>query len=325
MDSLLREKSISTEQARTPLVTVVIPCYNHARFLPEAVRSVHAQRYSRVELIVVDDGSTDESGRLASALGARVLRQHNLGTGAARNAGLAFASGEYVIFLDADDELLPDAIVSGVTTLADRPDLSCVVRRCRVMDVDRRALPVGKADVHTTNLYREWLLHNFVWTPGAAIFRRERIAAIGGFPPDVSPAADYAVYLRLSRSGEVAFHPEDVVRYRQHDSNMSRDPLLMLEATLTVLDRERAHLPPEYAADFQRGLRNWREYYGEQIVDRLRRESRAGTNRNWRVRAVLALIRHCPQVLFTHAARKLTRVARGLPPSAIEPGRFDRG
>lgn len=305
------------------LVTIVIPCFNQGRYLPDALRSIRNQRYHSLETIVVDDGSTDGSSEIARQPQVTVIRQPNMGLGSARNAGLAAARGEFVVFLDADDELLAEAVSSGVATLQARPDLSCVVRQCQVMDADRRALMATRPSLDTADLYRQWLRHNFVWTPGAAVFRRDRIAAVGGFPNEVGPAADYAVYLTLSRRGEIAFEGRDAVRYRQHDSNMSRDPVLMLRATLAVLCRERQLVPPGYREDFEAGLRSWRAYYGEQIVERLRRDWRAGILGPWQRAAVWVLLRHCPRVVATHLLRKLSRIIRGITPGPIEPGRYE--
>jgi glycosyltransferase involved in cell wall biosynthesis len=308
----------------SPLVTVVIPCYNQARYLRDALRSVVDQRYTPLEVIVVDDGSTDDSAEVALRSGITPIRQPNAGLGVARNVGLAAAHGEFVVFLDADDELLPNAVASGVATLTASPKLSCVVRRCQLMDAEGRALPANYPPVTPTELYRQWLRTNFAWTPGAVMFRRSRIAEIGGFPADIGPAADYAVYLTLARNEAVAYEPREVVRYRQHGSNMSHDPVVMLTATLRVLREERPHLPKGAWRDYRAGLRAWREFYGEQIVERLRREWRMGIRGSWQQGAVVALARECPRVLATHVSRKATRLLRRLPPAVIEPGAFHR-
>jgi glycosyltransferase involved in cell wall biosynthesis len=305
-----------------PLVSVAIPCFNQARFLNDAIASVRRQRYAPVEVVVIDDGSTDETGQIAAAAGVKLSRQRNAGLSAARNAGLKMARGEFIVFLDADDELLPDAVESGVELLQSRSAISCVVRLCQSMDTERRPLPTVHTPLGTPDLYRVWLRRNFVWTPGAALFRTDAIRAIGGFPSDLAPAADYAVYLTLARKAAVVFDAREVVRYRQHDGNMSRDPVLMLLATLGVLRRERRHVAPEYRADFRAGVRLWREYYGEQIIERLRRERRASVNSPWQKTAVLALTRHCPRVLARHSLRKLSRVLRGARSAPIEAGRF---
>jgi glycosyltransferase involved in cell wall biosynthesis len=313
---------MSPERNR-PLVSVVIPCFNQSRFLETSIQSVRRQTYRPLEVIVVDDGSTDATSEVAGLQSATmVIRQSNRGTGAARNAGLAAARGEFVVFLDADDELLPDAVETGVTALLLHPQASCVVRYCQLMDAERRPLPTNRPQLETPNLYREWLLHNFVWTPGAVVFRRDDIASIGGFPADVSPAADYAVYLRLARGGRVILDSRDAVRYRQHDGNMSGDPVLMLRAIFEVLRRERRHVPAEYVDDFHAGLRAWRAYYCDLIVGSLRRAWREGRLGRQQLFAAWTLARHDIGALWTHITRKLTCVLSRVPPAPLECDRL---
>ncbi|HWO47940.1 MAG TPA: glycosyltransferase family A protein, partial [Solirubrobacterales bacterium] len=106
-----------------PLVSVVIPCWNQAHYLGEAIESALSQSYPSLEVIVVDDGSEDNSAAVAARFpGVRCLRQGNSGVAAARNRGLAEAGGEYAVFLDADDRLLPDALAVGVRELEARPE-----------------------------------------------------------------------------------------------------------------------------------------------------------------------------------------------------------
>jgi len=104
------------------LVSVVIPCYNQAHFLGEAIESVLAQSYPNFEIIVVDDGSTDDTSEVARRYpGVRLVRQENKGLSGARNAGLAHSEEEYVVFLDADDRLLPDALETVLEHLEAHP------------------------------------------------------------------------------------------------------------------------------------------------------------------------------------------------------------
>ncbi|HKT79985.1 MAG TPA: glycosyltransferase [Vicinamibacterales bacterium] len=307
-----------------PLVSVVIPCFNQGQFLGDALHSVQAQNYPAIETIVVNDGSSDDTSAIASAHGARLIVQLNQGVSAARNTGLRAAHGEFVVFLDADDELLPDAVASGVAALRQNLAASCVVRRCEAMDTDRRPLPTRYVEVDPKKLYPQLLQQNFAWTPGAAVFRRERLAELGGFPTEFSPAADYAVYLMLARRREVEFRATPAVKYRQHTRNMSLDPALMLRATLEVLLRERKHVPREFMAEYRRGLHRWREYYGDQIVERLRRERRAGASSAWQRHAVWTLLTCCPTIVAKHGWRKMSRLLRGFAPGPVEPDRFQR-
>jgi glycosyltransferase involved in cell wall biosynthesis len=306
----------------TPLVSIVIPCFNQARFLQVSLESALAQDWPSIESIVVDDGSTDATSQIAKAHGATiVVRQDNRGLSAARNAGLATAHGEYVLFLDADDQLLPDAVRSGVELLRRNQSVAAVGRRCLPMDVDGHPLPFTYPVQRSSDLYAQLLSDNVVWTPGAALFRRDSMQALGGFPLEHPAAADYAVLLAFARRGQLIIDPRDVVRYRKHDGNMSCDPMLMLRATLGTLRRERRFMPPEYTRLFAKGRRRWRQFYGEQLTMVLRREWRTSRRASHLARGVWFLCRHCPRQAATHFVRKLFRTLRQQPPTALDPPR----
>jgi len=296
-----------TDAPGRPMVSVVIPCFNQARFLPSAVASVLGQSYTCHDCTVVNDGSADDTAGVASSLGVRLIEQANRGVSEARNTGLAASRGEFVVFLDADDELLPGAVAEGVRVLTSDPSAAAVVGRCQAIDSSGRRLPAMHRPIDSANLYHEWLSNNFVWTPGAAMFRTRALAEIGGFPAGLGPAADYAVYLRLARSGRVRPIPDELVRYRQHDANMSGDPGLMLRATLEVLRRERLEAPTAARRHIRRGRQHWCDWYGEQIVQRLRTDWRQSRRGRDQIQAALTLVRHCPAVAFRHAARKTNR------------------
>lgn len=287
-----------------PTVSVVIPCFNQARYLRQAIRSAFEQSLPPLECIVVDDGSTDETAAVAELLHARVIRQPNRGVSAARNAGLAAARGELVVFLDADDVLLPAALDTEAGALAANRAIDAVVTRCEAMDEAGTAIPVVHHRIDPDNLYRDWLSRNFVWTPGAAMFRRDALTALGGFGEDLGAAADYALYLRLAREGRVAFVEGAAVRYRRHATSMSRDPALMLRATMKALQGEEPHGGRDAV---RRGRRVWCAWYGEQIVHDLRAHWHARVFGRRQVSALLTLIRRCPSTVAQHVARKVRR------------------
>jgi hypothetical protein len=295
-------------------VTVVIPCFNQGRYLSAALRSVQRQSYGgTVETVVVDDGSTDNTADEARRAGVVLVSQPNLGVSMARNAGMRVARGDYIIFLDADDELMPDAVASGAAALAARPDVSCVVRRCQSIDSESRLVPTTHPAVDHDDLYGEWLQHNFVWTPGAAVFRRQSLEAIGGFAPNIDAAADYRLYLALSRTGAVVYDERDAVLHRQHDGNMSADPALMLRMTLAALRLERPMVPEHRRTAFEHGQKRWKAHYGEQILEQLRRNPRGAARRGWDLEAAWTLLRHCPQLLVRRGATKLFRTIAATP------------
>jgi glycosyltransferase involved in cell wall biosynthesis len=301
------------------LVSVVIPCFNHAQYLPAAIGSVRSQDWPDLEIVVVDDGSTDDTTTVAQQSGAVLVAQGNRGLSHARNAGLQAARGEMILFLDADDELLPGAIRSGAELLLDRhPSAAGVVRRCALMDAAGRPISVVQPYLESTDVYRELLLSNFVWTPGAALFRRDVVRDAGGFLPEFPAAADYALLLALARGGGLVDDPRPVVRYRRHQDNMSRDAKLMLRSVLAVLAREAAFAPPHYRAALAEGRQRWRDFYGERLVQQLRYEWRGARRASTILSGIACLVWNCPGRAATHFARKSSRVVQGLPSSALE-------
>src|ERR1700752_4985835 len=307
-----------------PTVSVVIPCYNQARYLPDAIRSVREQTHQALECIVVDDGSTDRTSEVAAELGAHAIYQTNGGVSAARNAGLSVARGELVVFLDADDVLLADALARGASALVAHPAAAAVVSRCEVMDEQGTPVAVRHHDVEPCNLYRGWLLSNFVGTPGAAMVRRTPLAELGGFCSDYGPAAAYAIYLRLARDGRVAYLPGFSVRYRQHATSMSRDPALMPRATQLALRLEGREAPRWARNDIKRGRRAWRNWYGEQIVQHVRAAWHARQWNAGHAKATLVLLWHCPGLVLQHATRKIRRSLTTLLRSPSAVGRAPR-
>ena len=135
------------EEESPPLVTVVIPCYNQAHFLGEAIESVLSQSYRNFEVIVVDDGSTDNTSEVASRYeGVRLVRQENRGLSGARNRGMREAKGEYVVFLDADDRLLPGALEAGLRCFEAHPECAFVSGQSRLIAEDGTLLRPSRAD-----------------------------------------------------------------------------------------------------------------------------------------------------------------------------------
>jgi glycosyltransferase involved in cell wall biosynthesis len=293
-------------------VSVVIPCYNHGRFLRDAIESVRRQSWPDVELIVVDDGSTDDSRTVAAGFAeVKLVRQSNEGLSAARNRGLHASSGEIVIFLDADDILLPGAAEAAVRSLTAQPDAMMTFGRLEYMDAEGRPLdnPVPRV---TSNFYEEFLKRNYIRTPAVAAFRRGIFDVAGEFDPRCSPSADYDLYLRISRRFAIAAHEVAVARYRQHPGSMSRNARLMLPATLMVLKRQRpvVERAPDLSAAYRFGLRRCREFYGEQLVEQFRVALRTPRGGREALACAFDLLRLYPRGVVKHLLKK-TSLALG--------------
>lgn len=250
-------------------VSVVITCYNHAAYLPEAIDSALAQTYDDVEVVVVDDGSTDSTPEIATDYrNVRYVRQHNQGLSAARNAGLAASTGEYVIFLDADDRLLPNAAADGMACFEAQPDACCVFGSHRRVDRDGAPLEVVRHGLEGAVSYETLLKGNRVGMHAAVMYRRSALLESGGFDPALPACEDYELLLRLARRGPLHAHDRSVADYRIHDSNMSGDARLMLEAVMSVLESQRPFVDhdPTLKRALARGFRNWKAYYGRKLA-----------------------------------------------------------
>ena len=296
-----------------PSAAVVITTYNHAHFLAEAIASVAAQTHEPTAVIVVDDGSADDPARVVAQFpGVRLIRQANQGLSAARNVGLRAIETDYVLFLDADDRLLPNAVAAGLACFAASPECVFVYGAHRRIDEVGTPLsgmiylPAG------ADSYLGLLGGNRVAMHGTALYRRDALLAAGGFDPGLRRCEDYDVYLRLAGRSHVASHPTLVAEYRWHGTNMSHDIPAMLAGALAVHARQRAAASarPEMLAAWRAGRRNWVAYYVGEALKAARADP--GTTR---IQALAATARVSPRCVIEAVARKGWRRARAaLPP-----------
>ncbi len=224
-----------------PLISVIIPCYRQAHYLDEAIRSVLAQTYPHVEIIVIDDGSPDNTAEVvARYAGLRYLRQRNMGLPTARNVGLHASAGEYIVFLDADDRLLPEALATGVNALCAVPECAFVYGFCEIIDHAGALLPTPPHVAIEAQHYRTLFKQNHIWTPGAVMFRRSIFARVVGFDQSfVRGCEDWDLYLRIAKDWPIHCLGKVSVQYRRHSASMSRNSALMLRG---LNDLFRKHL-----------------------------------------------------------------------------------
>lgn len=256
------------------LISVVIPCFNQAHFLAAAIESVRAQRDIATEIVVIDDGSTDGSGKVAGGFREVVVqRQENAGLAAARNAGLALCQGDYVVFLDADDLLLPGALKAGLRCLESNPESAFAWGCYRVDTRLEGEIEPPCAQGLWPQAYREMLRHNMIVMHATVIYRRFVLEAVGGFDPALRACEDYDLYLRVTRKYPVSQHSAVVAVYRKHGDNMSLDSPKMLETVLGVLQAQRPQLEgrPEDLQAYREGLRFWKGFYGGRAIMRILR------------------------------------------------------
>jgi len=210
----------------SPKVAVVIAAYNAAAFIREAVQSVLAQSLEDIEVIVVDDGSTDDTRQLLGMFAdprLRLIHQQNSGVSAARNTGLAAARAPYVVFLDADDVLVQGALYRMVATLDRMPErVACFGHHVKIAE-DGSELS-SRTDLHRKKLpardtLRDLIAKNFIST-GTICIRTEAARTVRGFDPGLTFGEDWDFWCRLAVLSDFAAMPDDVVLlYRQRSSS----------------------------------------------------------------------------------------------------------
>jgi glycosyltransferase involved in cell wall biosynthesis len=200
------------------LISVIMPCYNAQAFVREAVDCVLGQTYPHVELVVIDDGSTDRSWEILSEYGDRIVarRQSNAGPYAARNAGLRIAKGAFVAFLDADDYWRPD-FLDKLHAALDRSDAALAYCGWQnVGAVDRSSEPYVPPDYEVGSKVEAFLRGASPWPIHAALVRRSAIDLVGPFDESLPSCMDYDLWLRLGVARPIVRVPEVLAFYRFH-------------------------------------------------------------------------------------------------------------
>ncbi len=218
-----------------PLVSVVIATYNTGRYLPETLESVLAQTYPQREIIVVDDGSTDDTFARIEPYVSRIryLRRTHGGQAAARNAALRVAKGDYIALLDADDLWLPEKLAVQVEVAARHPGSGLIacdgtrfgegVQAARLLHgAPARALDGTAEGEITGSFHRDFIAAVPIGCPGQALIPRWAVERIGPFADLL--AQDYDYYLRIAQCMPVTLHRDSLVRYRFRLDSLSGPP-----------------------------------------------------------------------------------------------------
>lgn len=249
-----------------PTVSVVVPAYNAAWCIERAVRSVLAQTYRDFELIVVDDGSSDNTARVLSPFAAalRVVAKQNGGLSSARNAGVRAARGDLVAFLDADDWWEPTKLARQAALMAARPDLAFCSTAARLVAPDGTPLgewPCGCATTHPT-LDALFLCNGTIAGSGSAVMARaDALARAGPFDERLRSLEDVDMWMRLAVVGGYACVDTPLAVITKRPDSMSRDLDVMRHAARHVMRKNRHLLPPEKRGAF------WRHAYAGMLSD----------------------------------------------------------
>jgi glycosyltransferase involved in cell wall biosynthesis len=223
----------------SPLISVIIPVYNGEKYLAEAVDSICNQKYAPIELIIVDDGSTDRTAEIADSfnLDVRYIRQPNAGPAAARNAGLEIARGNLIAFQDADDLWPPDKLATQLPKMIDDPTLEIIWGR--MQRIKFAGMDDGK------EVFKKYLPPQISYNLGCALYRKSVFERVGLFDVTMRYSEDFDWWLRARESGAQMLILRNVTLfYRLHGQNITdgRDiqGLQFLDALKKSMERRRA-------------------------------------------------------------------------------------
>lgn len=246
--------AVNLELTETPLVSVIIPAYNAEQFIARTLESVLAQTYHNIEVLVIDDGSQDDTAAIVRRYQQqdnriKLLHQSNAGVAAARNLAIQSAKGEFIAPIDADDIWNPEAIAKLVV----RFQQSCLdvgVVYTWSLDIDGQERPTG--DFHAAaivgNVHKTMICHNFLGNASSTLIRKSCLDQVGGYDSrlreqQAQGCEDWDLYLRLAARYPFAVVPEFLVGYRKQASGMSGDYHQMARSQQLMLETTRQNHP----------------------------------------------------------------------------------
>lgn len=243
-----------------PLITVVITTHNYAGYLPKAIESIINQTYKNFEIIVVDDGSTDNTKSIIDQYQfVTYLYQENKGVSAARNAGIAKAKGNYLVFLDADDWLEKDALEQNYNVIRDKPDVAFVSGNYIFLRAEKGTTELVSVEANGDH-YARLLQSNYIGMLAAVMFQRWIFNEIQ-FDESLPSCEDYDLYLSVARKHPVVHHQHFIATYFFHSSSLSHKYETMRDCIITVIEKQQPHLQTDKEKEaYAMGLQQWKDY-----------------------------------------------------------------
>ena len=260
----------------TPLASVIIPAYNQGEFLLEAIDSALSQTLRAVEVVVVDDGSTDDTQQIAAGFDDRIVyvRQVNQGLAAARNTGIRTARGPLLQFLDSDDALYPDSLERACDAAVRHSDASVFTASWDEMDRAGRIVARVDAPPLPSDVFHGLFYPMLVGPPCRFLVRRSAFTQAGLFDTRLAACEDWDMWLRIAAAGlRFVAVPAARVRYRNYATSMSKDYCLMWRSGRHVLTRAaRVHSNcPKCRLAVRSGVASWREWcYVSMLAPKIR-------------------------------------------------------
>ncbi len=227
-------------------IAVIIPAYNASAYVEDAIKSILEQSRSADEIVLVDDGSTDDTAAIAARVSAKVsvMRQKNAGPASARQRGAEATTAEFLLFLDADDILHASALEKLSAALLRHP--LAAIAYCPA-DMWSPMMNQGHTDIDTLpghsgdNLWETLLYGNFIRTPGCALIRRLALNEVGGWDASKNLRAneDWDLWLRLAEEHSFTMVSEPLLKYRMHSASLSKNRLEMIKSLFVIFSKQR--------------------------------------------------------------------------------------
>ncbi len=269
-----------------PLVSVIVPCYNHEQYIKQCIESIYKQTYKNFELIVIDDGSKDKSPeileKLSKTYGFYYEHQKNVGISATLNKGIGLSKGKYITDIASDDLMLPSRIEVLVDTMEKLDDSyamvagnaefidnnghkTTLIRHSQHFSTFIESFTSNRTDIDKDSNFGEYatLLRGNYIPATSILFRKDALVDVGLFTKNV-PIEDWDIYLKLSKKYKMKYTNQVLALYRQHDTNTVKiNALGLIISTIEILQREREYCIQNNYFDI------WLKMYGSQLKELL--------------------------------------------------------
>lgn len=222
-----------------PEVSIIMPVYNGAEYIESTLMSALAQTFTDFELVIVDDGSTDNTSDIVKNISDPRIKYHyqpNQGAYAARNTAMEIAKAKYLAFLDADDLWIPEKLELQMKEMRKNPDVGIVYGWVEYIDEHNNFIGQKQYNIKD-NFYENMLLANYIDNGSMPLIRKECFDTVGGFSPGIW-CEDWDMWIRIARFYKMAIVPTYIMKYRIHTEGISKNYKKMEDSLFYVLDRE---------------------------------------------------------------------------------------
>jgi len=224
----------------SPKVSVIIPVFNGERFIKESLESAINQSYKNLEIIVVDDGSTDGTAKVIATMAdnrIKYLHTHNRGVSSARNYGIKNSDGQYIALLDYDDLWMPEKIEEQIKEIDKHPDVGLLY--CWFYIIDSHGKEAGKNNRQSSgDILKDLLVvGNVIGPPSGVLIRKEILNDPEWFDPEISTAADWDLWIRIAYKSRINLLPKFLLKYRMHDKNMHKNISIQENDSTKILNK----------------------------------------------------------------------------------------